>query len=303
MEAHDREPALGARSFTGAIGSRPYRLSYSVRRLALAGSPHGPAYARSMPISQDSTPRLPALTLLALEPLRAGLDYCASLLGSGPPNRGDGHPVLVLPGLAAGDWSTLHMRRVLRGAGFDAHGWGLGLNRGPQGDFDHWLTRVEDKLHALVEHSGGRKVSVVGWSLGGIYARELAKRAPQAVRQVITLGSPFAGIEASRVGPVFKLVNAGRSKLTPELEERLREDPAVPTTAIYSKTDGVVAWQACMANETAHCESIEVSRASHCGMGAHPRVLQIVADRLAQPEGRWQRWRAPMHGRAKAATR
>ena len=105
-------------------------------------------------------------------------------------------------------------------------------------------------------------------------------------------GTPFAGVSASNAHTAFKLLNRGRSRLTPELEARLREDPAVPATALYSRTDGVVAWQSCMLRESARTENIEVSCA-HCGMGAHPGVLRIVVDRLAQPDGAWKHWQPP----------
>jgi hypothetical protein len=232
--------------------------------------------------------RPPALALMALEPWRAAIDFTASLLGPPPPRTGDGHTVLVLPGLAAGDWSTLRLRRVLDRAGFASSDWGLGMNRGPDGDIDDWLAGLEARLRQLHERSG-RSVSLIGWSLGGIYARELAKRAPHRVRQVITLGSPFGAAEASRAGGVFRLVNGGRSRMTPELQQRLREDPPVPTTAIFTRTDGVVAWQGCMARESDRSENIEVSCASHCGLGVHPRAVRIMVERLSQPEDGWRR--------------
>ncbi len=225
---------------------------------------------------------------MALEPWRAALDFASSLVASGPAPTGDGHPVLVLPGLATGDWSTLRLRRVLNRAGFSTSEWGMGINCGPDGDLDEWLGGLEARLDELHQRAG-RRVSLVGWSLGGIYARELAKRSPQRVRQVITLGSPFGDIQASRVGAVFRLLNGGKAKLTPALQQRLRENPPVPTTAIYSRTDGVVAWQGCMLRESSLAQNIEVSRASHCGLGVHPKVLRIVAERLSQPEGQWRR--------------
>ena len=242
--------------------------------------------------SRRHEPRAPSLALLALEPWRATIDLTASFLGTPPPRVGDGHAVLVLPGLGAGDWSTLRLRRALDRAGFLASAWGQGLNRGPEGDFDEWLAPLEEKVLAL-HRDTGRKVSLVGWSLGGIYARELAKRLPQQVRQVITLGTPFAGVAASNAQAAFRLLNRGRSQLTPGLQARLRQDPPVPATALYSRTDGVVAWQSCMLRESPRAENIEVSCASHCGMGAHPQVLRIVVDRLAQPDGQWRPWQRP----------
>lgn len=245
-----------------------------------------------MPDTDTPLPKPPAVTLLALEPMRAAIDLCASFVGPQPRPTGDGHAVLVLPGLAAGDWSTLRLRRVLDRAGFRAFEWGMGLNRGPQGQLDEWLGGLEAKVHELHAVTG-RNVSLLGWSLGGIYARELAKRVPQRVRQVITLASPFAAPDASHVGPVFKLLNAGRTEMTPRLRRRLREDPPVPTTAIYSRTDGVVAWRACRVRESAIRENIEVSCASHCGMGAHAQVMRIVVERLSQREGAWRPYGAP----------
>lgn len=225
---------------------------------------------------------------MALEPWRAALDYASSLVARGPAPTGDGHCVLVLPGLATGDWSTLPLRRVLNRAGFCSNEWGMGINRGPDGDLDEWLGRLEARLMDLHRRSE-RRVSLVGWSLGGIYARELAKRTPELVRQVITLGSPFGDLQASRVSGVFRWLNGGKAQLTPRLQHRLRENPPVPTTAIYSRTDGVVGWQGCILEESPRAQNIEVSRASHCGLGVHPEVLRIVAERLSQPEGQWKR--------------
>jgi pimeloyl-ACP methyl ester carboxylesterase len=135
----------------------------------------------------------------------------------------------------------------------------------------------------------GRKVSLVGWSLGGLYARQLAKMMPERVRSVITLGSPFAGPPRStNAWRVYELAS-GRS--AEEEDSRfggaLSEPPPVPTTAIFSRTDGICAWQGCMEKTSARSESIEVE-SSHCGMGHHPAVVYAVADRLAQPEGKWQ---------------
>jgi hypothetical protein len=121
-----------------------------------------------------------------------------------------------------------------------------------------------------------------------VYAREIAKRCPECVRQVITLGTPFASLGGgNHAGTVYKLLNREQSHLTPELEARLRECPPVPTTSIFSKTDGIVSWRGCIERKSESSESVEVS-ASHLGMGTHPQVLRIIANRLAQPEGRWR---------------
>lgn len=236
--------------------------------------------------------KAPPLSLLAMEPVRAMLDFVAARLGATATPVGDGHPVVVFPGLGGAPFTTSHLRAFLRDCGFEARCWGRGVNTGPEGDFDDWLGRLEDDVCAL-HQSSGRKVSLVGWSLGGIYARELAKRRPQCVRQVITLGTPFAAMRgATHAEALYRLLNGDTSQLTPALESRLRQCPPVPTTSVYSKTDGVVCWRSCVERRTALSESVEVG-ASHLGMVTHPEVLRILADRLAQAEDGWRPLRRP----------
>ncbi|HUG21653.1 esterase/lipase family protein [Piscinibacter sp.] len=198
---------------------------------------------------------------------------------------GDGHPVLVLPGLAASDRSTRPLRAFLRDRGYRVHGWKLGRNLGPR-------PGVEDAMQARLaglHERYGRKVSLVGWSLGGVYARELARRAPSQVRSVITMGSPFAGApRASHAWRLYEFVS-GRSADDWPGRERMKQPPPVPSTAIFSRSDGIVAWQGCLEREAGSTENVEV-HGSHNGLGHNPAVLYVVADRLAQPEGRWQRF-------------
>jgi hypothetical protein len=230
----------------------------------------------------------PPLSLLALEPVRALFDYFAARIGCEPSPVGDGHPVVVYPGLAGGALSTAHLRRFLSDCRFTVHDWEGGFNTGPSGILDDWLASLEGRVRQLrLLH--GRKASLVGWSLGGVYAREIAKRCPECVRQVITLGTPFASLGGgNHASTVYKLLNRDHpSQLTPELAARLRQCPPVPTTSIFSKTDGIVSWRGCIEKRSESSESVEVS-ASHLGMGTHPQVLRIVANRLAQPEGRWR---------------
>ena len=236
---------------------------------------------------QLTTNRAPAFGLLATEPLRALLDYCAARVALTPQPIGDGHPVIVYPGLGGGAITTVRLRRYLGDCGFTVHDWQGGVNTGPEGVLDDWLGPLHDRVREL-RAMHGRKVSLVGWSLGGIYARELAKLDAGLVRQVITLGTPFGALaQGNHAGTVFKILNRDRAHLPEDLERRLRTTPQVPTTAIFSKTDGIVAWQGCVERRTASSESVEVN-ASHLGMGTHPQVLRIVANRLAQPEGQWR---------------
>lgn len=196
---------------------------------------------------------------------------------------GDGHPVLVLPGLAASDVSTRPLRAFLADRGYRAHGWKLDRNLGPRPGVEAGMQARLAELHARY----GRKVSVIGWSLGGVYARELARRTPDQVRSVITLGSPFAGEpRASNAWQLYELASGRRADDWPE-RERMKEPPPVPATAIYSRSDGIVAWQGCLEREGPSSENIEVD-GSHGGLGHNPAVVYAIADRLAQPEGRWQ---------------
>jgi pimeloyl-ACP methyl ester carboxylesterase len=173
--------------------------------------------------------------------------------------------VLVLPGLLASDLSTRFLRGWLGRLGYPVVGWALGRNRGPTQEVVTELPRLVDRLAR--EH--GTSVSIVGWSLGGIYARRLAERAPHHVRQVISLGSPFR-----------------------QARGRLGRPLRVPSTSVYSPWDGVVDWRACLQDEGRTSENIAV-HAAHLGMGFDPAVLWIVADRLAQPEHGWQPFRRP----------
>ncbi len=236
----------------------------------------------------------PSPFLLALEG-RAALEFAAlvpALPFLGRAARGDGHPVLVIPGWLAGDASTRALRWFVRDRGYHAHAWRLGMNRGPTSEVVAGLT---ERLHELRARHG-RKVSVIGWSLGGIYARELARRHPALVRQVITLASPFRDPSATTVSRLYR-TGLIREPRTPdpdaEVRRRLRTPLAVPSSALYSKTDGVVAWRSCIDDPGPERENIAI-RASHCGMGHHPGALMVIADRLAQPEGRWRPYAPPL---------
>ena len=214
------------------------------------------------------------------------LPLAAPLLWSAP--RGDGHPVLVLPGFTTTDRSTGVLRRYIARLDYDSYAWELGRNLGPRavGQQGEKLIERLEAIHAQT----GRKVSLVGWSLGGILARQLSRRRPDIVRQIITLGSPFAGDPRStNVWKLYEMMSGQRMK-DPDTKAQLRESfevPPVPSTAIYSKTDGIVAWQSCIEPESATTDNIEVV-GSHCGLGVNGVVLYAVAERLAQPEGEWK---------------
>ena len=236
---------------------------------------------------QDVPP--PGWLHLMLE-ARAGLEFSAGLAAALPllatAPRGDGHPVLVFPGMAAGDLSTAPMRQWLRALGYAVHGWGQGTNLGPRADA---MAASLARIRALRQQHG-TEVSLIGQSLGGIYARELAKQASDDVRLVITLGTPFTGgARSTNAWRLFEALN-GRDHFEPSVRADMRQAPPVPTTSIYSRSDGVVAWQCCVQAEgegTERTENIEIE-GSHTGMAVHPLVLHAIADRLAQAKGAWQ---------------
>lgn len=239
--------------------------------------------------------RTPALPLFLTEPLRgalslAALPAAAPLLAHAP--RGDGHIVLVFPGLMGDDLSTRPLRRYLRLLGYDARGWGLGRNVGPSPAIVAGMPRL---LSDAAEESG-RKASLIGWSLGGIFARELARREIDSVRQVITLASPYAMNDAQQSRADRAFSSQARRHVPGGLpsRERMRQPIGVPTTSIYSRTDGIVDWRACIEQTTAIHENVEV-RAGHLGIGVDPAVMWLLADRLTQPEDQWKPFRAPTH--------
>jgi pimeloyl-ACP methyl ester carboxylesterase len=238
--------------------------------------------------ADEAQQRAPNALLLALE-WRALWEF-AALVPAIPllktAARGDGHPVLVFPGLAANDVSTLPMRLFLADRGFRAYPWNFGFNTGPKTGV---LQGCVEHIRELSDHHGGQKVSVVGWSLGGLYAREAAKRIPDRVRNVITLGTPFTGNPlASNARWLFELLS-GMKVGDPALHRQLRAAPPVPSTSFYSRTDGVVHWQCSLQTEGEQTENVEVP-ASHFGLGLNPITLYALADRLAQPDGAWQKF-------------
>ncbi len=229
--------------------------------------------------------KAPGAFLLAMEgraPWELGATLASFPLLRGAP-RGDGHAVVVFPGLAASDLSTLPLRAFLAERGYQPNGWQLRFNLGPHGGvLERSLERVRE-----IRRATGRKVSLLGWSLGGIYAREIAKLAPGDVRCVITLATPFTG--NPRANNAWRIYELASGHSLDDLDEiqRVRETPPVPTTALFSRSDGIVAWPCCVQESERLAESIEVT-ASHIGMGVNPFAWYAIADRLAQREGHWR---------------
>jgi pimeloyl-ACP methyl ester carboxylesterase len=202
--------------------------------------------------------------------------------------RGDGHGVILLPGFLGDDGYNAPLRRHLNKIGYHAVGWAQGRNLGPRGDL---LERTLEYVQDLARETGG-KVSLVGHSLGGIYARELAKEAADDVRQVISLGSPFGEGRDTGAYPrrLFSTLNPDED-ITIE-QHALTEPPPMPTTAVFSKEDGVVNWLTCyQEGRHEHVQNIQVW-GSHCGMTINPMVWFLLAERLAQPEDNWRPFRS-----------
>jgi pimeloyl-ACP methyl ester carboxylesterase len=193
-------------------------------------------------------------------------------------DRGEGRPVLVLPGFLAGDRVTADLRAHLRSRGFHTHRWTLGLN---QGFTDAILDGLVARLDALYARHG-RPVAIVGWSLGGLMARWLAHLRPEAVERIVCLGSPWRPeVEQNRVTPAFRLAEQywGFSDRTDDVITLLRRPVPVPSVAIYSPLDGLIHGDGCRQDDAEHCENVVVP-ASHCGLCHNPAAVMAVTDRL-----------------------
>ena len=251
-----------------------------------------------MPQPRTIAPKVatpPSWRLFAMEPMRAAMEYgrMAAMAPVDMHAHSDAHPVIIFPGLASDQRATAPLVSFCQRLGYPARDWGRGFNTGPRGDVEQWLGELAVHVRDLAADTQG-SMTLVGWSLGGIYAREVAKLLPGRVRQVITIGTPFAGLEtATRVGWLYRLVSGQTTRLSAALAQRLARAPDVPTTSIYSRSDGVVAWQACVQSPGRQRENIEIE-GSHCGMAWNPEVLAVVADRLRQPAGEWRRYRRQM---------
>jgi len=241
-------------------------------------------------IDMQNEVKKPSFLWFSTEIGRAALEYAFML-----PYRylytnevtGDGHPVFVIPGFMATDKSTKPLRDFLNKIGYNAYGWGLGRNYGEEEHIDILLNQVD-----VLFQKHKKKVSLIGWSLGGIFVRQIAKTNPHLIRQVITLGSPFGSITGSNHASwLHKFITGGKGDdiIDPELLLDIPKPAPVPTTAIYSKQDGIVPWEYCMEEETDIHQNIQVI-GSHLGFGVNPIVLQIIEDRLKHNRSDWAKF-------------
>lgn len=185
--------------------------------------------------------------------------------------------VLVLPGFSTGDISTVPLRGYLASFGHHVHGWGLGTNRG---DVEGAVATLIPRVRRLADQHG-RPVSLIGWSLGGVMAREICRQVPGSVGRVITMGTPVVGGPKYTVlAEMFARGGADLDELEREVARRQPLPPNIPVTAFYSRHDGVVAWRACIDHLNSHVEHIEI-QTTHIGFGINHEVWRIIADRLA----------------------
>lgn len=261
-------------------------------RVPMARSDRMPARADGVR-RPDAPVHRPSLGLLYSEPFRAAAEFARNRLGSLLDTApGDGHPVVIFPGLGGGAKSVASLCAYCRSLGYDAFDWGRGLSTGPKGDLDAWLQALRSELEQRLGPNA-QPATLIGWSLGGLYAREIGKLMAPRVRQVITLGTPFnTEADHTRVGWLFRLLGGGSADLDPALSRRLRAPPPMRTTSIYSRSDGVVAWQTCRhPRRSSLVHDVEVD-GSHLGIGWNRDVQAVIADRLAKrpgPCGQYQR--------------
>ena len=222
----------------------------------------------------------------------AALPFAWPWLSMAP--RGDGHPVLLLPGFMGGERTLIGLETYLRNRGYQVQTWGLGRNIGFRPGH---ASAIEQKIRYM-HHQSGRMVSLVGWSLGGVFALYGAHKATDSVRNVITLGSPLSvDASGSAIPPLLKALyrvvahplGSPAHTMQPRAKYiRERLPPAVPMSCLYSLSDGVVPPQeATIDGDPAIHENIRIA-GSHTGLGFNPLVLWIVAERLAQAESQWQ---------------
>ncbi len=202
-----------------------------------------------------------------------------STIGLATLPRGNGSPVMVLPGFMTGDGSTIVLRAFLRSLNYRVHGWGMGVNRG---EITRFVRETIERTESLAEHAG-EPVRMVGWSLGGVIAREVARRRPDIVHSVVTMGTPVVGgPKYTAMAPLYtRMFGEGVDAMELQIAANNKIPIRVPVTAIYTRYDNVVAWEACLDPDNEHIEHIEVGT-THAGLGFSPEVFRIVATRLAR---------------------
>ena len=227
-------------------------------------------------MSQLKAPNIAAIAGEGLSPLEF-TRLAAALPSLARQPKGSGDPVMVLPGFGASDVSTAPLRRYLTWLGYEVQGWGLGRNAGRVAEL---LPDVVAQVRTMSQQHKS-EVHLIGWSLGGVFARETARDHPSYVSQVVTMGSPVVGgPKYTTMGRLFEKRGANLDAIEATIAARESTPIAVPMTSIYSKRDGIVGWQASIDRHSPHVEHIEVYT-THLGLGISPDVFKIIATKLA----------------------
>lgn len=233
----------------------------------------------------------PSKLLLGLEWVRAVGEYSVGhlmysrLVKSAPP--GDGHPVMILPGFGTSDASTEFMRKFICDIGYSCYPWGLGRNFGPRAGLDNMLAEIHRQAENIYSMHN-RPLTLLGWSLGGVYAREVAKLQPSLFRHVVTLGTPFKKASAAtNITFLYEIFSNDSSHRDPVILDRISTPPPVPFTSLYSRSDGVVSWQSSVEAPGDFVKNIEVPLASHLGLTHNPVTMSIVSNILTLSKENW----------------
>jgi pimeloyl-ACP methyl ester carboxylesterase len=219
----------------------------------------------------------PSLRLWAAETLEVPKLLLSPLQRAVPIPHGQGQPVLVYPGYLTGDVSSIRLRRSLRASGYAAYGWGLGQNKGARADL---LDRLGARLDSIVSRHG-QPAALVGWSLGGIFARELAKQRPDLIQLVITLGSPFSGSPRdNNAWRIYELLN-DHPVDRPPIDAVLQQKPPVRTIAVHSPIDGIVAQRSARGLPDESDRQVEIAE-RHLSLARSPAAIRLIGQLLSE---------------------
>ncbi|MFZ1525623.1 MAG: hypothetical protein WAT22_12455 [Saprospiraceae bacterium] len=190
-------------------------------------------------------------------------------------NIGQGRVVMVVPGLLTSDFWTVILRKYLSKKGFQVYGWEMGTNLGRMEKIPELISKIE-----AIKIRHNQPIILIGWSIGGLFSREVSHQRPDLISKVMTLGSPFGDVQAPNNAKwVFELLNDDYD-IDHSLVQRLASPTTMPSVAFYSKKDGIVPWEACMDSITDdHHLNVEI-RSSHFGMGANPSVLDAIVQNV-----------------------
>ncbi len=220
----------------------------------------------------------PSLFLHLTEIFRAAYEFIKAIIFERKfsyHNIGNAQPIIVIPGLLTTDLSTTLLRTFLTKLGFNVFGWGMGRNLGRLESLPILIEKVEK-----INEAHQQKIIIIGWSMGGIFTREIAKARPELVKRTITMGSPFADVNAPNWAKwIFDILNKG-IVIDDAFVAQLPNPAPVPTLALYSKLDGIVPWRACMETFEDEIHTNMEIKSSHIGMGANPEVMKIIYSAL-----------------------